>query len=168
MKGIALVVDASTLCFKLVYLEAMEWKSIETSKKQALEGLFAAAEKAIRQSKESFSNLERIFYCEGCSTLGLRIAAAFVRSLQWAIQPQPRLDVYNALDLAGLFYRSASSIQAPSEKGFSVCQTGEDPIGQKDILETEEAKEKYPNSFHFPTLEIQRKILRKTKNWNIP
>ena len=33
--------------------------------KQALEGLFAAAEKAIRQSKESFSNLERIFYCEG-------------------------------------------------------------------------------------------------------
>ena len=60
------------------------------------------------------------------------------------------MDVYNALDLAKLFYRSASSIQAPFRKGFRFVRTGEDPIGQKDILETEEAKEKYPNSFHFP------------------
>ena len=146
-----MVVDASTPLLQVGVADRETWKSMATSEKQVLEGLFAAVEKSMEKAGESLSKIGTIFYFEGPgSTLGLRIAATFVRTLQWANKPEPKLYVYNALDMAKVIEPAALSIQAPFRRGFRFVRTGEEAIGKKDILSIEEAREKHPESMHFP------------------
>jgi hypothetical protein len=124
---------------------------------QALEGLFLATEKILQDSKKEISQVRSVYYCEGPgSTLGLRLAAAFVRTLKWS---QPRADfkvfTYNALDLGSLLVSSKNSfIQAPFRVGFRFVRfPHSNPLeAEKKIVPQDEAFSEYPDSFHLPDI----------------
>jgi hypothetical protein len=124
---------------------------------QALEGLFLATEKILQDSKKEISQVSSVYYCEGPgSTLGLRLAAAFVRTLKWS---QPRADfkvfTYNALDLGSLLVSSKNSfIQAPFRVGFRFVRfPHSNPLeAEKKIVPQDEAFSEYPDSFHLPDI----------------
>ncbi len=146
-----LVVDASSPLIQVGIPDHNGWKSMGVSKKQALEGLFASAEDAFRQLALKSSKIDAIFFCEGPgSTLGLRIACAFVKTIQWANHPDLRLYKYNALDMAHLICGMQASIQAPFRRGFRFVRQGEQAKGRKQILPEEEALAKFPASMHLP------------------
>ena len=148
---LSLLVDASTPLLQVGILGKNSWKSFHTSKKQALEGLFFAVMQTLEKVDQSLSSVDAIFFCEGPgSTLGLRISCAFVRTLQWANHPTPRFYKYNALDLGKVICGTEASIQAPFRKGFRFVRTGENPIGKKEILSTEDALSRFPESMHLP------------------
>ena len=121
------------------------------SDKQVMEGLFSASNEALQTAKKKWEEVDAIFFCEGPgSTLGLRIACAFIRTIQWSNRSNLRLFRYNALDMANLLCNSPASIQAPFRRGFRFVRTGEEPIGRIEIFKTEEAGQLFPDSMHLP------------------
>jgi hypothetical protein len=152
-----LVVDASTNHVQVGIPEAKSWQCLARVEEQALEGLFLATEKILQDSKKEISQVSSVYYCEGPgSTLGLRLAAAFVRTLKWS---QPRADfkvfTYNALDLGSLLVSSKSSfIQAPFRVGFRFVRfPHSNPLeAEKKIVPQDEAFSEYPDSFHLPDI----------------
>ena len=97
-----------------------------------------------------------LYYCEGPgSTLGLRLAATFVKTLLWNGKGKVRLFQYNALDLAALIPDSEpSSLQAPFRRGRRFVRTPEASgslIGDKKIIDEENALSEYPDSSTFQT-----------------
>ena len=71
---VPLLIDASTPLLQVGVIEKEGWKSMETSEKQVMEGLFVASQKAMAKANLSLSSVDAIFFCEGPgSTLGLRI-----------------------------------------------------------------------------------------------
>jgi hypothetical protein len=137
--------------------EAKSWQCLARVEEQALEGLFLATEKILQDSKKEISQVRSVYYCEGPgSTLGLRLAAAFVRTLKWS---QPRADfkvfTYNALDLGSLLVSSKNSfIQAPFRVGFRFVRfPHSNPLeAEKKIVPQDEALSEYPDSFHLPDI----------------
>jgi hypothetical protein len=137
--------------------EAKNWQCFARVEEQALEGLFLATEKILQDSKKEISQVRSVYYCEGPgSTLGLRLAAAFVRTLKWS---QPRADfkvfTYNALDLGSLLVSSKNSfIQAPFRVGFRFVRfPHSNPLeAEKKIVPQDEAFSEYPDSFHLPDI----------------
>ena len=152
-----LVVDASTNHVQVGIPEAKNWQCLARVEEQALEGLFLATEKILQDSKKEISQVRSVYYCEGPgSTLGLRLAAAFVRTLKWS---QPRADfkvfTYNALDLGSLLVSSKNSfIQAPFRVGFRFVRfPHSNPLeAEKKIVPQDEAFSEYPDSFHLPDI----------------
>jgi hypothetical protein len=137
--------------------EAKSWQCLARVEEQALEGLFLATEKILQDSKKEISQVRSVYYCEGPgSTLGLRLAAAFVRTLKWS---QHRADfkvfTYNALDLGSLLVSSKNSfIQAPFRVGFRFVRFphSNPEEAEKKIVPQDEAFSEYPDSFHLPDI----------------
>ena len=160
--SIAFVVDASTSPVQIGIPEANGWTAIIRSDEQALEGLFSASEKTMKETGRKISEINRIFYCEGPgSTLGLRIAAAFVRTLRWT-NKKPAFSVfsYNALDLASALAPDREcTIQAPFRMGLRFVRIPhEDPQkSEKKIIPEEEAFGQYPSSYHLPDIRKRSK-----------
>ena len=64
---------------------ASDWQVLHRVEAQALEGLFSATEKVLNDCGIEISKIKQVYFCEGPgSTLGLRLAAAFVRTLKWS------------------------------------------------------------------------------------
>jgi hypothetical protein len=85
--------------------------------------------------------------------LGLRISAAFVKTVLWESKDAIPLYSYNALDLASRMLESPPvHLQAPFRKGwrFVRTQNGNEAIGGKDIHESERALSLFPESHHLP------------------
>ena len=151
-----LVVDASTNYVHVGIPDAEGWQCLARVEEQALEGLFLATEKSSKIPKK-ISQVNSVYYCEGPgSTLGLRLAAAFVKSIKWN-HAHADFDVfiYNALDLASLLvspkkYRHPSTLSG----WISFCaDTPPNPLeAEKKIVPQDEAFAEYPDSFHLPDI----------------
>jgi len=152
---LALVVDASGSPIQIGLPSAHGWIRLETDPSQAMQGIFHLVHKLFDGAPLSLKQVSQIYFCEGPgSTLGLRLAAAFVKTLIWQRGDSVQLFQYNALDLAMLMPTSPPpSLQAPFRRGrrFVRLSTGENSfIGEKKIMEEEDAIREYPQSLHIP------------------
>lgn len=146
-----LVVDVSSSPLQVGIPQPNGWLRIETDPEQAMDGLFRATKKLFQDQPNDLNAIDAVYYCCGPgSTLSLRLAAAFVKTLLWEAKGRISLFQYNALDLAACMTKeSINSIQAPFRMGKRFVRTGKvRAIGQKNILLEEEALEKYPQSLH--------------------
>ncbi|HAD21199.1 MAG TPA: hypothetical protein DCF87_03685 [Opitutae bacterium] len=156
----SLVVDASTNPVQVGIPEKRGWLCLAQVEEQALEGLFLATENILRDSKKEISQVNSVYYCEGPgSTLGLRLAAAFVKTLRWChAHASFEVFAYNALDLASLLVPKENSIiQAPFRVGFRFVRIpNSNPLeAEKKIIPQDEAFSEYPNSFHLPDIRMR-------------
>lgn len=161
-KSISLVVDASTTPVQIGIPASVSWDAIIATDEQALEGLFSATEKVLDEAKRKISEINTVFYCEGPgSTLSLRIAAAFVRTLKWNNEDSFfSVYSYNALDLASILSPSPEhTIQAPFRIGLRFVRIpNPNPLlSEKKIIPEDEAFEQYPSSFHLPDIRKRSK-----------
>lgn len=146
-----LVVDVSSSPLQVGIPQPNGWLRIETDPEQAMEGLFRATQKLFQDQPDDLNAIDAVYYCCGPgSTLSLRLAAAFVKTLLWEAKGRISLFQYNALDLAACMTKeSINSIQAPFRMGKRFVRTGKvRAIGHKNILLEEDALEKYPQSLH--------------------
>ncbi len=150
----SLVVDASSSNLQVGLATAEGWNRIESSAKQAMEGLYHAIGRILSNSECKMDGISVVHYCEGPgSTLGLRIAAACVRTMAWNASSRDfRLFKYNALDLAPrMVEEKVSFLQAPYRMGTRIVRIeGSNPIGRKQLFNAEQALKKFPNSHHLP------------------
>mgnify|MGYP000211988468 FL=1 len=146
-----LVVDVSSSPLQVGIPQPNGWLRIETDPEQAMEGLFRATQNLFQDQPDDLNAIDAVYYCCGPgSTLSLRLAAAFVKTLLWEAKGRISLFQYNALDLAACMTKeSINSIQAPFRMGKRFVRTGKvRAIGQKNVLLEEDALEKYPQSLH--------------------
>lgn len=146
-----LVVDVSSSPLQVGIPQPNGWLRIETDPEQAMEGLFRASQNLFQDQPDDLNAIDAVYYCCGPgSTLSLRLAAAFVKTLLWEAKGRISLFQYNALDLAACMTKeSINSIQAPFRMGKRFVRTGKvRAIGQKNVLLEEDALEKYPQSLH--------------------
>ena len=146
-----LVVDVSSSPLQVGIPQPNGWLRIETDPEQAMEGLFRATQNLFQDQPDDLNAIDVVYYCCGPgSTLSLRLAAAFVKTLLWEAKGRISLFQYNALDLAACMTKeSINSIQAPFRMGKRFVRTGKvRAIGQKNVLLEEDALEKYPQSLH--------------------
>jgi hypothetical protein len=150
----ALVVDASSGSIQVGIPVSEEWLHVESVELPALEGLFMATSGVLKKIGRELSEVDALFFCQGPgSTLGLRISAAFVKTILWESNGQVPIYSYNALDLASrMLERPPLHLQAPFRKGwrFVRFQNGDSAIGTKEIHESEEALSHFPESYHLP------------------
>lgn len=171
---LSLVVDASTSPVQVGVPSSNNWQVLHQVKAQALEGLFTATEKVLKDCGIEISKIKQVYFCEGPgSTLGLRLAAAFVRTLRWS-QKSSGFEVlaYNALDLAStLAPQKNAIIQAPFRVGFRFVRIpNEEPLkSQKKIIPEDEALVEYPDSYHLPDLRKRSKPVdpKKTLDYDL-
>ena len=149
-----LVVDASSNSIQVGIPENEGWLHVESVELPALEGLFRATECILNKVSRQLKEVDGLFFCQGPgSTLGLRIAAAFVKTVLWESKDEIPLYSYNALDLASRMPENPPAhLQAPFRKGwrFVRTQNGNEAIGGKDIHESERALSLFPESHHLP------------------
>ena len=146
-----LVVDVSSSPLQVGIPQPNGWLRIETDPEQAMDGLFRATKKLFQDQPDDLNAIDAVYYCCGPgSTLSLRLAAAFVKTLLWEAKGRISLFQYNALDLAACMTKeSINSIQAPFRMGKRFVRTGKvRAVGQKNILLEKDALEKYPQSLH--------------------
>ena len=146
-----LVVDASSSPIQLGIPTANGWDQIVTDPGQAMEGIFRGIQQLFEGRSDSLNSVDCVYYCCGPgSTLGLRLAAAFVKTLQWESAGKIPIYQYNALDLAAaLPQNTAQFIQAPFRMGRRFVRYGpSNSIGKKEILDEDQAIETYPKSMH--------------------
>ena len=146
-----LVVDVSSSPLQVGIPQPNGWLRVETDPEQAMEGLFRATQNLFQDQPDDLNAIDAVYYCCGPgSTLSLRLAAAFVKTLLWEAKGRISLFQYNALDLAACMTKeSINSIQAPFRMGKRFVRTGKvRAIGQKNVLLEEDALEKYPQSLH--------------------
>ena len=148
---LTLVVDVSSPVLQLGIASTKGWEAIITDEGQAMDGLFRALNKLFEERSDNLNAVDTIYYCCGPgSTLGLRLAAAFVKTLMWEANGRISLYQYNALDLASSLPNASDSyIQAPFRMGKRFLRTGEPKsIGKKEILPQDIALSDYPDSLH--------------------
>ena len=146
-----LVVDVSSSPLQVGIPQPNGWLRVETDPEQAMEGLFRATQNLFQDQPDDLNAIDAVYYCCGPgSTLSLRLAAAFVKTLLWEAKGRISLFQYNALDLAACMTKeSINSIQAPFRMGKRFVRTGKvRAIGKKNVLLEEDALEKYPQSLH--------------------
>ena len=151
----SLVVDASTSPVQVGIPALNSWKALHQVESQALEGLFSATGKVLEISDYKISNINCVYFCEGPgSTLGLRLAAAFVRTIRWSQKSSDfKVFSYNALDLASILAPQKNAIiQAPFRVGLRFVRISniESKNSEKKIIPEDEALREYPNSYHLP------------------
>lgn len=149
-----LVVDASSGSIQVGIPQSEEWLHVESIELPALEGLFIATSAVLTKIGKELSEIDALFFCQGPgSTLGLRISAAFVKTILWERAGGIPLHSYNALDLASRMLKNPPAhLQAPFRKGlrFVRSQNGSEAIGDKEIHESEQAFSLFPESHHLP------------------
>jgi len=146
-----LVVDASSSPIQLGIPSSNGWEKIIKDPGQAMEGIFRGIQQLFEGRTDSLNSVDCVYYCCGPgSTLGLRLAAAFVKTLQWESGGKTTIYQYNALDLAAsLPQNTAQYTQAPFRMGRRFVRTGpQKSIGKKEILDEDQAITDYPDSFH--------------------
>jgi tRNA A37 threonylcarbamoyladenosine modification protein TsaB len=146
-----LVVDASSSPIQLGIPSSNGWEKIIKDPGQAMEGIFRGIQQLFEGRTDSLNSVDCVYYCCGPgSTLGLRLAAAFVKTLQWESGGKTTIYQYNALDLAAsLPQNTAQYTQAPFRMGRRFVRTGpQKSIGKKEILDEDQAIADYPDSFH--------------------
>ena len=147
-----LILDVSSPCVQVGIASENGWIKIIDCPAPPMQGVFESVTELIRELKISASEIDAVFFCAGPgSTLGLRLALAFVKTLQWQRKNDLQLFSYNALDLASqMMDASPHFLQAPFRMGWRIIRSSPNanPIGQKVILETEEALKKFPSSIH--------------------
>ena len=151
----SLVVDASTSPVQVGIPALNSWKALHQVESQALEGLFSATGRVLEISGYKISNINCVYFCEGPgSTLGLRLAAAFVRTIRWSQKSSEfKVFSYNALDLASILAPQKNAIiQAPFRVGLRFVRISniESKNSEKKIIPEDEALREYPNSYHLP------------------
>ena len=159
---VSLAVDASTSPIQVGIPSTSDWQVLHRVEAQALEGLFSATEKVLNDCGIKISKIKQVYFCEGPgSTLGLRLAAAFVRTLKWSQKSSGfKVFAYNALDLASILAPQKNAIiQAPFRVGFRFVRIPHiEPIkSEKKIIPEDEALAEYPNSYHLPDLRKRSK-----------
>ena len=125
------------------------WEKIVRDSGQVMDGLFRALTQLFDGRHDSLKSVEAIYYCCGPgSTLGLRLAAAFVKTILWEANGRIKLFQYNALDLATLMRESSSPyLQAPFRMGKRFVRSGKQgAIGEKKIIAEDRALTEYPDS----------------------
>ena len=148
---LSLVVDASSTPLYLGIPHATGWEKIIPDQGQAMDGIFRALNLLFSERSDNLNAVDVVYYCCGPgSTLGLRLAAAFVKTLLWEAKGRISLFQYNALDLAScLPAKQSKFIQAPFRMGKRFVRSGKPGnIGKKDILTEENALNDYPDSQH--------------------
>ena len=159
---VSLAVDASTSPIQVGIPSTSDWQVLHRVEAQALEGLFSATEKVLNDCGIKISKIKQVYFCEGPgSTLGLRLAAAFVRTLKWSQKSSGfKVFAYNALDLASILAPQKNAIiQAPFRVGFRFVRIPhiEAIKSEKKIIPEDEALAEYPNSYHLPDLRKRSK-----------
>ena len=124
--AIPLAVDASSTRIQVGIPGDMDWVHLETVELPAMEGLFQTLSRLMEKTGVNLRQVDELFFCEGPgSTLGLRIAAAFAKTLH---------------------------LQAPVRKGWRIVRTRSEDraIGKKNLHESKEALSLFPESHHLP------------------
>lgn len=149
-----LVVDASSTKIQVGIPRETDWLHVETVALPAMEGLFQAVSNLLNKVGFSLCEAEKLFFCEGPgSTLGLRITAAFAKTVIWEGRGKVSLQTYNALDLASRMTDQAPLyLQAPFRKGWRFVRTPAkgSEVGTKKLYESKEALSLFPESHHLP------------------
>ncbi len=146
-----LVVDVSSNLLQLGIPSHDAWDKIVVDEGQAMQGLFRAVNLLFEDHSSSLNCVDCIFFCSGPgSTLGIRIAAAFVKTVLWQASQKIAFFQYNALDLAACMIEGETeSIQAPYRLGKRFVRTGNrGQIGDKIILDEAIALQNHPESLH--------------------
>ena len=149
-----MVVDASSTKTQVGIPGETDWLHVETVELPAMEGLFQAVASLFNKAGFSLCEADELFFCEGPgSTLGLRITAAFAKTLIWEGRGKVLLHTYNALDLASrMTVQAPLHLQAPFRKGWRFVRTpikGSE-VGTKKLYESNEALSLFPESHHLP------------------
>lgn len=143
-----LVLDVSSPSIQVGIAKKDGWLQLATTKKQALDGIF----QLVKKLEINLHKVDGVFFCAGPgSTLGLRLALAFIKTLEWERQGELKLFSYNALDLACQMAKQYPPfIQAPFRLGWRLVRSSPDKnaIGKIEIFERDEALETFPDSLH--------------------
>jgi len=152
--ALPLALDASSKKVQVGIPGDLDWIHIETVELPAMEGLFQAISALIDKTGINPCEVTELFFCEGPgSTLGLRITAAFAKTLLWENTGKISFFSYNALDLASrMTDEPPLYLQAPFRKGWRFVRTNsqESGIGEKKVHESKEALSLFPDSHHLP------------------
>lgn len=149
-----LAVDASSTRIQVGIPAETDWVHLETLELPAMEGLFQALSRLMDKTGVNPCEVGELFFCEGPgSTLGLRITAAFAKTLLWEGRGKISLYSYNALDLATrMTDQPLLHLQAPFRKGWRFVRTRVEgsAIGNKNLHESKEALSLFSESHHLP------------------
>ena len=152
--ALPLVLDASSPMIQVGIADRERWIALKKAKEQAMESLFRSCDELFEELDTEMWKVDAVFYCEGPgSTLGLRIAAALTRTIQWdASDRQVALFKYNAMDLATrMTDRTTPTLQAPYRMGSRLVRFEEgQAIGRKEVHKAEDALLEFPQSHHLP------------------
>lgn len=152
--ALPLVLDASSPMIQVGIADREGWRALKKAKEQAMESLFRSCAELFEELDTGMRKVDAVFYCEGPgSTLGLRIAAALTRTIQWdGSDRQVSLFKYNAMDLATrMSDQTAPTLQAPYRMGSRLVRFEEgQAIGRKEVHKAEDALLEFPQSHHLP------------------
>ena len=144
-----LLLDASSSPIHAGIPSEEGWIHLEALDLQALEGLFEATTLVMEKAGRSLREVDAVFFCEGPgSTLGLRLAAALVKTLLWESRGKLSIYAYNALDLAA---RIPESLRSTSRRPSAKAGDSYAPRRETSRLEQSKsfrARKPYPS---FPT-----------------
>ena len=152
--ALPLVLDASSPMIQVGIPDREGWRALKKAEEQAMESLFRSCAELFEELDTGMRKVDAVFYCEGPgSTLGLRIAAALTRTIQWdGSDRQVALFKYNAMDLATrMTDQTAPTLQAPYRMGSRLVRFEEgQAIGRKEVHKAEDALLEFPQSHHLP------------------
>ncbi len=152
--ALPLVLDASSPMIQVGIADREGWRALKKAEEQAMESLFRSCAEIFEELDAGMGKVDAVFYCEGPgSTLGLRIAAALTRTIQWdGSDRQVALLKYNSMDLATRMTDLASpTLQAPYRMGSRLVRFEEGKaIGRKEVHKAEDALLEFPQSHHLP------------------
>ena len=151
--SLPLVIDASSTTIQMGIPEQNDWLILEESNSLAMQGIFETCHQIFDRLNRSLHEVDAMLYCAGPgSTLGLRIAATFCRTILWNSNQLVKLFDYNALDLAALLVdQPERTIQAPFRAKRRLVRLPTDsPFGKIEIIEAEDTATAYPDSLHLP------------------
>ena len=148
-----LVIDASSNHVQLGIPRKNDWLAIKENTGLAMQGIFEACHQLFADRDVSLWEVDALLYCCGPgSTLGLRIAATFCKTILWESEGKVPFFQYNAMDLSALLLHPVDApIQAPFRSRRRLLrQPGTSPLGKIEILEHEDALAQAASCYHLP------------------
>ena len=136
--SLPLLLDASSPKVQVGVPSASEWRSLHCFEEPALTSLFTGARSCLKSVDAKADAIDAIFFCEGPgSTLGLRTALTFVKTLASQLATPPDVFIYNALDASSLL---AANPDAPILAEYRQGQWYlRDSTGEIRVIEEAEA-----------------------------
>ena len=90
--SLPLVIDASSTTVQLGIPQQNDWLILEESNSLAMQGIFESCHQIFEKLDRNLREVDALLYCAGPgSTLGLRIAATFCRTILWNSNHQVKL-----------------------------------------------------------------------------